>query len=291
MQLRFGNAGGNLILYLVSGLSLLLALGSCTILPSSPLKPSRTQPAEEQIIGNENGNGDEADEIDRTKQGGMGLSRFVFISSLLLLSLANCAIELGFSGWIFTYVVVKAGLGEGIGQQVTSLFWLCFMLGRLVALGAASFVSNSLMLAVSMPLAVLGPLLTLLLRPSLFVIVIATALIGLGASTGVGCSLSMANDYLTLDGNLNGLIGTFVGIGATFFPVLVPSLAKKMPWIGWDWLMYATLVAAAAQLIAFIGMGVSGRAVKEGRRPSYQGDNPEDLEDVNAPLLTTSDRD
>ena len=293
-QLNLGYQGCTLVLYLVSGLSLLLAIGTCLLLPPSPSKPSSNQEAEEPLVeqDDENGEGNQLRDSNSSQKGARNrFSRLVFISSLLLLSLANCAIELGFSGWIFTFVVIKAGLGEGTGQQVTSLFWLSFMLGRLMALGVSSFISNSLILALSMPLAVIGPLLPLLLTPNLPVILTATALIGLGASTGVGCSLSMANDHLTLDGNLNGLIGTFVGIGATFFPVLVPSLAKSMPWIGWDWLMWATLMAAGAQLVAFAGMWMTGQVLMESKEESrsrrMHGEET-DQEDINAPLLAAS---
>ena len=48
--------------------------------------------------------------------------------SLLTLLLAT-----GFGNWIYTYCVHQAGLSEAAGQQITSLYWLAFTLGRLPA--------------------------------------------------------------------------------------------------------------------------------------------------------------
>ena len=39
----------------------------------------------------------------------------------------------GFGNWIYTYCVHQAGLSEAAGQQITSLYWLAFTLGRLPA--------------------------------------------------------------------------------------------------------------------------------------------------------------
>jgi len=42
----------------------------------------------------------------------------------------------GFGNWIYTYCVRQVGLSEAAGQQITSLYWLAFTLGRLPAVSA-----------------------------------------------------------------------------------------------------------------------------------------------------------
>jgi len=62
-------------------------------------------------------------------------------------------------------------------------------------------------------------------------------------------------------GFLSGVIGTIVGLGATTFPYVVPALASAFPWFGFQWLMVATLVMGAVQLLGLLAMLTSAHAM------------------------------
>ncbi len=64
--------------------------------------------------------------------------RALFQMSFLSLIFSNVSIELGFGSWIYTYCVRQVGLSEAAGQQITSLYWLVFTIGRLPAVSFAS---------------------------------------------------------------------------------------------------------------------------------------------------------
>ncbi len=66
------------------------------------------------------------------------------------------------------------------------------------------------------------------------VVLWSTILVAAGAAAGVPCSLSMATEYMEVDGFLNGLISMLAGIGATTFPLVVPLLAKALPSLGFQ---------------------------------------------------------
>ena len=114
------------------------------------------------------------------------------------------------------------------------------------------------------------------------VVITATVLVAVGAAAGVPCSMSMATEYVEVDGFLNGLISTVAGIGATSFPLVVPMLARAVPAMGFQALMAATLAMAIMQILSLVGMLLVGRAIRRNGKASA-GLSP--LEGVAEPLL------
>ncbi|GAX81389.1 hypothetical protein CEUSTIGMA_g8820.t1 [Chlamydomonas eustigma] len=280
--------------------------------------------------------------------------RMCFQAGLLMLIFANVSIELGYGNWIYTYSIKQAGLSEAAGQQITSLYWLIFTLGRLPAMFMATCLSTASIMALMMPLAVLGSVLPLVMGSApaastggdaslafsnlgsrtpfagglhllvsgssgalalntsrhssltsigsqygssvdagggLTSVITATILVAAGAAAGVPCSMSMATEYVEVDGFLNGAMSTVAGLGATFFPFAVPMLAKWLPNLGFQCLMLATFAMALLQIASLFAMILTGRILKSQRgKVLLYPESQNSLEDTVAlgePLLTS----
>mmetsp|Transcript_37143 Transcript_37143/g.82628 ORF Transcript_37143/g.82628 Transcript_37143/m.82628 type:complete len:524 (+) Transcript_37143:55-1626(+) len=223
--------------------------------------------------------------------------KVVFMGAFMLLVFANMSLELGFGNWIYTYCVRQAGLDEEAGQQITSLYWLAFTLGRVPAIFMATWFPVSNILLLMMPLSVVGGVLPLVQPPSAtgtasssaaLITGSSTMLVALGAAAGFPCSLSMATEYVEIDGFMNGVVSTVCGVGATVFPFVVPLLAKWYPVLGFQWLMLATLLMASIQLAGLLVMISAGKAMGPRQQRQYAASHEHSL---TKPLLPSSHMD
>eukprot|EP00798_Chlamydomonas_sp_ICE-L_P031779 gene31779-6976_t len=193
---------------------------------------------------------------------------WLFFSALLVIVFANIGLELALGGWVFTYGTDYAKLSPVQSRQLTSLYWLTFTLGRVPAIFLASCFRMSTILLVSMPLALLGAGLPLIMGDSMALhpelLPVSVILIGLGIAAGFPCALSYATEYVAINGTLNGVLSTVAGLGATVFPFVIPWLAKQtfLGGLGFQWLMIMTLVGGLLQIGGLLCMMVTGSWLK-----------------------------
>jgi len=113
-----------------------------------------------------------------------------------------------YGNWCYTYCVRYMGLSERTSQRISSCYWLFFTLARLPAMLLLRWVSVEAILAATMPLAIAGPCAAMLLRAqagSTGAVALATAvsiLVAVGAAAGMPCALSVATEYVHVDGKL-----------------------------------------------------------------------------------------
>eukprot|EP00199_Chlamydomonas_sp_CCMP681_P000514 CAMPEP_0119101024 /NCGR_PEP_ID=MMETSP1180-20130426/156_1 /TAXON_ID=3052 ORGANISM="Chlamydomonas cf sp, Strain CCMP681" /NCGR_SAMPLE_ID=MMETSP1180 /ASSEMBLY_ACC=CAM_ASM_000741 /LENGTH=464 /DNA_ID=CAMNT_0007085039 /DNA_START=71 /DNA_END=1466 /DNA_ORIENTATION=- len=243
--------GNPLLSYeIIAGATFLMAV-ALSMLPS-PFNPTLAAPS--------------ANGQDLAAQSAKGRSRWLILGPALLVIFANVSIELGYAGWIFMYSRSVTAFPDLTAEHLVSMYWLAFTVGRFASAGFASCVSTPVMLLTSMPLAIVGSVWPLL-APSPVSTVASVLLVGLGASCGFPATMALTAQYLSLDGETNGLIATVAGLAATIMPALVPWLAGQA-WlrIGWHSLMVVTLGMALLQWVALLQLLLAGRANRKASR-------------------------
>lgn len=226
---------------------------------------------------------------------------WVVLVPAMLTIFANVSIELGYAAWIFTYSSQVGGLSETGSENMTSMFWLLFVVGRGVAAVLATCVHASTLLLVSMPLAIVGSIVPLM-WPGPDSTVASVALVGLGAACGFPSTMSITAQYTHLNGTINGVISMVAGLSMTLMPSFVPLFAKHDPSRGFTWLMWITLFMAVMQYVFLIQLLISGAALMKRRQRAARDEEhaawhtvlvagePAD-DSLTAPLLVSSSND
>ena len=134
--------------------------------------------------------------------------------------------EVGFSGWIFTYMT-ESGLGsETSAAFLTSAFWAAFMVGRLVALPFSDLKYAKRILGLGIIAGVVGLLAMLIWAKSLIVLWLGTVLFGLAIAPLFAALFSHASSLYRASGRITSyyLLGGI--LGSTSLPWLVGQLIE-----------------------------------------------------------------
>jgi MFS transporter, FHS family, Na+ dependent glucose transporter 1 len=193
-----------------------------------------THPSPEHVLKNENQR--------ETTSNTYGL-----VALLILLIFFCVGVQIGFGGWIFTYVSELGITDLRTASLMTSIFWGALTLGRLIAIPVSKKVSLASMLLFNLCLLVVVLGLILIWPRHLWMLWVGSAGMGLATSLLFPTILSFAESKLSMTGGVTGLFFLGSGLGMMVLPMVLGQVYEF--WGGYQ--MMLTLFAAAV-----IGLGL-----------------------------------
>jgi MFS transporter, FHS family, Na+ dependent glucose transporter 1 len=169
------------------------------------------------------------------------------IALLILLIFFAVGVQIGFGGWIFTYVSELGIANLTTASLITSIFWGSLTLGRLIAIPVSKKVSLASMLLFNLSLLVVVLGLILIWPLRLWMMWAGSAGMGLATSLLFPTTLSFAESKLNMTGRVTGLFFLGSGLGMMVLPMVLGQVYEF--WGGYQMLL--TLFAAA-----LIGLGI-----------------------------------
>ena len=128
--------------------------------------------------------------------------------------------EVGFAGWIFSYVT-ESRLGNATAAAfITSLFWAALTVGRIVGIPFAARITPARFLKLSLS-AALASLSLIVATNSLLLLVIATSAFGLSMASIFPSTMTLASQRMRVSGQLTGWFVTGASLGAMTVPLVI----------------------------------------------------------------------
>ena len=164
-----------------------------------------------------------------------------------------CGVEVGFSGWIFTYATELKIVSETSGSYMTSIFWGALTFGRLLGILLVKKVKPSKLLIGNFILAILF-LSIILLWPKLSIALwIGSAGLGLSLSSIFPTLMTLAETRMKITGKVTS---TFF-IGTSLAGILIPTILGQIyEYIG-SYELIVTLFAEACLGLLFLVFVIS----------------------------------
>lgn len=180
------------------------------------------------------------------------LKNWRFYLYLMLLFL-YVGIELGFSGWLVTYLTTVRQFQPTAAQSLLSLLWICMIAGRTCLIFIGSKVNKATFLMFETLGAVLSAIL-LVTSESPGMLALAVTLMGLSLSGIYSMVLSNANDLVAESSSVSGTMMSFGGLGSTVLPLLAGMIAQRSGIITGLW----SLIFMAALMLILAIVNVIG---------------------------------
>jgi FHS family Na+ dependent glucose MFS transporter 1 len=133
--------------------------------------------------------------------------------------------EVGFGGWIFTYVLAANPGTSTTAAYVTSLFWGALTAGRILTIPLTTRVMPTRLLLISLATALIN-LSLLVFASGLVTISIATVGFGLSMASIFPSTLTLASEKMRGTGRLTGWFVTGGSLGAMVVPVAIGQLLQ-----------------------------------------------------------------
>ena len=169
---------------------------------------------------------------------------FVLLFALLLLLYVGA--EVGFAGWIFTYVTESELGGPTAGAYLTSLFWGALTAGRVLTIPLAARVMPTRLIVSSIAGGLLSLSLVILAPRSILTLGTATVGFGLSMASIFPSTLTLASHRMRITGRITGWFVTGASLGATLIPLIIGQLLQR---VGPQAVIFGT---ASALLLALI---------------------------------------
>ena len=188
----------------------------------------------------------ESDEVGKTG----GRSNKLMLGMIVVFYLFYVGMEVGFTGWIFTYATTSNLLAEVSAAYATSLFWGTFTLGRLLSIPIAIKLRSRQILAIDL-LGCFASILILLIWPgSVTALWVSIAGTGFFAASIFPTMITFAENRMHLTGKTTSLFFVGASTGGMFFPWLIgQSYARVGPRM-----VPLTIISSAALLILLFGI-------------------------------------
>ena len=188
----------------------------------------------------------ESDEVGKTG----GRSNMLLLGMIVVFFLFYVGMEVGFTGWIFTYATTSNLLTEVTAAYATSLFWGTFTLGRLLSIPIAIKLRPRQVLALDL-LGCFASILILLIWPaSVSALWISIAGTGFFAASIFPTMITFAENRMHLTGKTTSLFFVGASTGGMFFPWLIGQCyASVGPRV-----VPITIITSAGLLILLFGI-------------------------------------
>lgn len=145
----------------------------------------------------------------------------------VLLFFTFVGVEVGFSGWIYTYAIEQTGFTPAQAAYLNSGFWGAFTLGRLIAIPfSARFRPRHLLLG-EILLGLVSVGLILLWPSSGTVLWIGVCGTGLAIASMFPITLTWAGRNMPINGRITSWFFIGASVGAMFFPWLIGQFFEK----------------------------------------------------------------
>jgi len=134
------------------------------------------------------------------------------------------SVEVGFSGWIFSYALESGLANEQTAAYLTSGFFATYTLGRLLAIFVAARVAPKIILLTDLAIAVVSLIIMLLFHDSLIMIWVGTLLLGLAMASVFPTALAFAERRM----NVTGKVTSYFFIGGSLGGIITPWLIGQL---------------------------------------------------------------
>lgn len=147
-------------------------------------------------------------------------AKYGVVTLLILVFFFAVGVQIGFGGWIYTYVSDLGIADVAAASLMTSVFWGCLTLGRLVAIPVSKKVAPGIMVLFNCALLVLVLGLILIWPLSPAMMWVGSAGMGLATSIIFPTLLSFAKTQMDLSGKVTGLFFLGSSLGMMLLPTL-----------------------------------------------------------------------
>jgi fucose permease len=178
---------------------------------------------------------------------------------MILLIFFAVGVQIGFGGWIFTYVSELGIADIATASLITSVFLGCVTLGRLIAVPVSKMVSPGEMLLFNFILLVIVLVLFLVWPLSPVMMWVGSAGMGLATSILFPTSLSFAKTKIHLTGRVTGLFFLGSSLGMMLLPLVLGQVFDRFG----GYAMMLVLLVTALSGLGIINLLKSSRFSKK----------------------------
>ncbi len=158
---------------------------------------------------------------DKEKSGSFPVIPVLFCVILFLLYVG---LELGFGNWVYTYALTL-GLGTTItAAYLTSAFWGCFTLGRLIGVWVSTRARSQTILFMDMIGCGVSTIVIMAWKDSNLALWIGTIGLGLSMASVFPTILMLAGERMKITGTITGWFLAGSGIGSMLLPWLIGQI-------------------------------------------------------------------
>jgi FHS family Na+ dependent glucose MFS transporter 1 len=185
--------------------------------------------------------------VRRADHRSTGAHEHLLVALIALFLLLYVGAESSFGGWVFTYAVALDLTSETVAAYLTSAFWGSLTLGRLLAIPiAVRFRPRSILLG-GLVGCLAGVGIILLWPNSLTALWLGTLGLGLSMASLFPVSLSLAERYMTITGQVTGWFFVGASAGGMSLPWLIGQLFESVG-------PRVTMLAILADLVVAAGV-------------------------------------
>lgn len=142
----------------------------------------------------------------------------ILFSSLALLFVG---LEVGYSGWIFTYLQKSMPGPEGTAYTITSLFWMAITLGRLLAIPTAVYVQPIRAIFTYLSGGLVSAGIMILFREKGWSVWVGTAGMGLSLAALFPTTFNYIQKSISFSGRHNGVVWSVGSMGGILLPLFI----------------------------------------------------------------------
>lgn len=154
--------------------------------------------------------------------------RHVGIILMLILAIFFAVgVQIGFSGWIFSYVSESGIADIATASRITALFWASLSLGRLIAIPISKKVAPGTMVLFNFSLLTLVVIFLLIWPIHPVMMWIGAAGVGLATSILFPTLLSYAKTLVNMTGRVTGLLFLGSSLGMMILPLLLGQMFDR----------------------------------------------------------------
>ena len=184
-----------------------------------------------------------------------GPIRPLLLALFILFFILYVGVEVGYTGWIFTYAFRTGLMNETGAAYLTSGFWIAFTTGRLLSIPAALRIRPAHLQtgSILLGLAAVGSI--LLFPGSPAVLWAGTILAGLAFAPMFPTMMSLAERYMHLSGKVTSYFFAGVSLGSLTLPWTFGQVMAAWGYIWMVRLVFISLVLLAGVLVLLFRMG------------------------------------
>jgi fucose permease len=157
-------------------------------------------------------------------------------------------LEIGFAGWVKTYGE-EISFSELAATWLTTVFWVAFTIGRLVASAVAHRIAPDRILSASCALSLVAAVVLIVGDGGTAMVWVGTVLMGVGTAPQFPAMLMLAERRIHVTGSATSWFVGGAGMGGLIFPWLIGRVFDSQ---GTGALPWAVLVLGIATFASFV---------------------------------------
>ena len=185
----------------------------------------------------------------RTAQGEHEGAQYGLVALIALFFFLYVGAEVGFAGWIFTYLTRLQLADATTAALLNSVFWGALTLGRLLSIPIAVRFSARALLVTDLAGAVISAAIMVLFPTSMTALWIGAFGLGLSIASIFPTMLSLAGVRMTMTGKINSIFFAASSAGGMTVPWLIGQLFERVSPQVLLWAILLSMVLASAAFV------------------------------------------